>query len=262
MELTLQETRAVQAAQAPASQLANNSPAAIMMAALERGVQPADVREMLALQREWRADEARAAFHEALAAFKAEPIVVAKSKLVGYEDRNGNVVGYRHAELFDVVAAAGPALSRHGLSHRWDVKQTPTWVSVTCILSHKLGHSERVEMGGPPDSSGKKNAIQQIASTVTYLQRYTLKAITGVAEGGQDDDGQGGEGNEPGSQANDTPAAQQDTRPPYPAESFEKNLPTWRAAIAAGRKSADDVINTVSAKAPLSDEQKAAIRAA
>lgn len=43
-------------------------------------------------------------------------------------------------------------------------------------------------MSAPPDASGKKNAIQQIASATSYLQRYTLKAITGVAEKVQDDD--------------------------------------------------------------------------
>src|SRR5690606_36781831 len=36
-----------------------------------------------------------------------------------------------------------------------------------------------------------KNNIQAIASTVTYLQRHTLKVITGVSEKGDDDDGQG-----------------------------------------------------------------------
>jgi len=44
-------------------------------------------------------------------------------------------------------------------------------------------------MGGPPDSGGAKNAIQARASAVSYLQRYTLKAICGVAEQGEDTDG-------------------------------------------------------------------------
>jgi hypothetical protein len=47
-------------------------------------------------------------------------------------------------------------------------------------------------MGGPPDAGGAKNAIQARASTISYLERYTLKAICGVAEGGEDDDGNGG----------------------------------------------------------------------
>lgn len=53
-----------------------------------------------------------------------------------------------------------------------------------------------------------------------------------------------------------TPAA----LPFYPAESFAVNLPKWQAAIAAGRKTAEDVIVTVMSKYQLTDEQQAAIR--
>ena len=49
--------------------------------------------------------------------------------------------------------------------------------------------------------------------------------------------------------------------PNYPAASFDANLPKWRAAIEAGRKSADDVIATVQSKYTLTAEQIAAIRA-
>lgn len=46
----------------------------------------------------------------------------------------------------------------------------------------------------------------------------------------------------------------------YPAESFSKNFPTWEAAIQSGKKTADDIINTVSSRAILTDEQIATIR--
>ena len=56
-------------------------------------------------------------------------------------------------------------------------------------LKHVGGHSESVSIGGPPDAGGAKNALQARASTKSYLERYTLKAICGVAEGGDDSDG-------------------------------------------------------------------------
>jgi hypothetical protein len=62
-------------------------------------------------------------------------------------------------------------------------------MEVTCYLRHVQGHEESVSMGGPPDAGGAKNAIQARASTKSYLERYTLKAICGVAEGGDDTDG-------------------------------------------------------------------------
>jgi len=229
--------------------LAESSPAGIMLAALSRGVSPADLREMLALQREWQADQARAAFHAALAGFKAEAVTVLKRKQVGFTSkRTGEFTGYKHAELFDVVEAVGPALARHGLSYRWDVEQARDLVKVTCILTHAMGHSERCAMSGPPDASGQKNALQQIASAITYLQRYTLKSITGVAEGGQDDDAGG-----PMQPPQDTPqqgATQQGAADPgtYSAAEFDAKLPEWREYIAAGKKTPAALIATVESK--------------
>lgn len=46
----------------------------------------------------------------------------------------------------------------------------------------------------------------------------------------------------------------------YPSDLFASNLPKWRAAIAAGKKSAEDIIAMVQSKGTLTDAQKAAIR--
>ena len=48
-------------------------------------------------------------------------------------------------------------------------------------------------MYGTPDNSGSKNSIQAIGSTTTYLQRYTLFSILGLAAG-EDDDGSAASG--------------------------------------------------------------------
>lgn len=169
--------------------LADNSPAAMFLRAMERGATAEQIEKMMDLQDRFEAKEAEKAANEALAAFKAEFIEIIKRKQVAFTTRDGDTTSYKHAELSDVVDAVGPALARHGFSYRWDVQQGKGEVTVTCILKHAKGHSESVTMSAPPDASGKKNSIQQIASTVSYLQRYTLKAITGVAEKGQDDDG-------------------------------------------------------------------------
>lgn len=47
----------------------------------------------------------------------------------------------------------------------------------------------------------------------------------------------------------------------YPQAEFDKLLPTWRKYIESGRKSVDELIETVETKAPLTAEQKAALRA-
>lgn len=146
---------------------------------------------LLDLQIKWDAEQARRAYTAAMSAFKSEAgdITIRKSKHVSFKTTKGTTE-YNHAELHDITRALVPLLAKHGLSHRWDVSQTKDWITVRCIMSHRDGHSEMVEMGGPPDESGGKNTIQAIASTKTYLERYTLLAITGVATGGElDNDG-------------------------------------------------------------------------
>ncbi len=166
--------------------LAANSPAAMMMEALNRGVSPEQIGQMMDLQDRWEKKEAEKSYNAAFASFKAEAVRVVKGRKV----TDGPLRGKEYAELHDVVDAVTPALSRNGLSASWRIsKDDPQWIEITCTLKHVGGHSESVSMGGPPDAGGAKNALQARASTKSYLERYTLKAICGVAEGGDDTDG-------------------------------------------------------------------------
>lgn len=162
------------------------------MSLVDRGGDLAKLDQLLELQRKWEADQARKAYTSDMALFKAEPIQIIKSKAVGYETTAGDFVGYKHATVADVVDAVVPAMGRHGFSHHWDVKQDGADITVTCTITHRDGHRESVSMTAKADNSGKKNLIQQVASTVTYLQRYTLMSVTGVAaRDQQEDDGRG-----------------------------------------------------------------------
>lgn len=166
--------------------LAPNSPAAMMMAAMAQGASLEQVEKMMDLQDRWEKKEAEKAYNAAFAAFKSEAVRIVQGRTV----TDGPLKGRAYAELHDVVKAVTPALSRHGLSASWKLsKDEPQWIEITCVLKHIGGHSESVSMGGAPDTGGAKNQLQARASTKSYLERYTLKAICGVAEGGDDTDG-------------------------------------------------------------------------
>lgn len=191
LELEPVAQKAQPLATATTTALAPNSPAAMMMAALAQGISPEEVGKMMDLQDRWERKEAEKAYNAAFSAFKAEAVRIIKGRSVN----DGPLKGRAYAELHDVVDAVTPALSRHGLSASWKLTQdAKDWIEVTCTLKHVNGHSEAVSMGGAPDTGGAKNALQARASTKTYLERYTLKAICGVAEGGDDDNGAGGSG--------------------------------------------------------------------
>ena len=161
------------------------TPMALLQVAMAQGADLSKLEKLMELQERWEAAEARKAFNEAFAAFKSEAVQVIKNRLV----TDGPLRGKSYAELFSVVQAVTPALSKHGLSASWKLtKDEKDWLEVTCTLVHVRGHAESVSMGGPPDAGGAKSAIQARASTISYLERYTLKAVCGVAEQGDDTD--------------------------------------------------------------------------
>jgi len=169
------------AAPAPAG-----SPMAMAIAALQSGMSPEQIGQMMDLQDRYNATQAKKAYDEAFAAFKAESVTIIRGK----KRAEGPLKNQKYAELHDVVNAVTPALSKHGLSSSWKLTiDDKDWMEVTCYLRHVGGHQESVSMGGPPDAGSARNAIQARASTKTYLERYTLKAITGLSE--QDDDTDG-----------------------------------------------------------------------
>lgn len=167
------------------------TPSQLLAMAVEKGASIETLEKLMALQERFEANEARKAYHKAMAAFKADPPTIVKSKAVNFATKAGGRTSYRHADLAEAVNAIGEALSKHGLSAAWKTEQKAETnnVTVTCEITHVLGHSESTPLTAPPDTSGTKNSIQAIASTVTYLERYTLLAITGLAAGETDDDG-------------------------------------------------------------------------
>lgn len=237
---------------APAQQ-----PAALPMRLIEMAISQntgmEQLERLMALQERHEASAARRAYVQAMAAFKQDPIEIQKDRQVGYTDRNGSFVGYRHATLANVTRTLVPALAKHGLSHSWSVSQDAGLIAVRCTLTHELGHSESIEIKAAPDASGKKNAIQQIASTITYLQRYTLLAITGTSTEEADDDGDGAGGN------GGADGAGQGF---YADEMFAQNFDAWATLISSGKRDADTVIAFVeSASLPLTEPQKQKLRA-
>lgn len=163
------------------------TPMQLLQMAMNQGADLDRLERLMQLQRQWEAGEARKAYVAAMAAFKSEPLKILKTKRV---DVPGGAK-FAHATLADVVDGVVVALSKHGLSHAWETKQEGNLVTVSCIITHEAGHSERTTLFAPPDDSGKKNTIQQIASTVTYLERYTLMAACGLAAKDMDNDGNG-----------------------------------------------------------------------
>lgn len=147
------------------------------------------VEQAFAFYQKVQANDARRAFDEAMAQAKAEIPPITKSRTVSFEMKGGGNKSYSHEDLAGIAKVVDPILAKFGLSYRFrttSVLNEP--ISVTCIVSHRLGYSEENTLHAGRDDSGNKNSIQAIGSTITYLQRYTLKAALGLAAA-HDDDG-------------------------------------------------------------------------
>ena len=163
------------------------SPNELIKQAISTGADLDELDKLLTLQERWESNEARKAYHQAMADFKANPPKIDKDRKVSYAAGGGKTT-YSHASLANVTQKINSELSKHGLSASWTTKQNGDIV-VTCKITHSKGHSEETTLSAPADTSGSKNNIQAIGSTITYLERYTLLALTGLATFDQDDDG-------------------------------------------------------------------------
>lgn len=177
---------ALQHIEQPQHALTVTTPADLLRMAVQSNADLDKLEKLMNLHERWQRDEAQKAYNAAFAGFKAEAVKIIRDQTI----KAGPLNGRKYASLKAVIESITPALTSHGLSASWKLTaDRPDWIEVTCILKHVNGHSETVSMGGPPDAGGAKNAIQARASTVSYLERYTLKAICGVSEQDDDDDG-------------------------------------------------------------------------
>lgn len=175
------------------------APTAIDMIAeaVRRGATVEEIGQLMDLKDRMDAADARKAFVAAMAAFKRNPPKIIKDKAADFKTDKGRTY-YTYADLAAVCSAVTSALAEHGLSHDWSTSQHGNAVTVTCTITHELGHSKSTTLTANADKTGSKNDIQAIGSAVSYLERYTLLAACGIAvSDGSDDDGAAADGGEP-----------------------------------------------------------------
>lgn len=166
------------------------TPMHLIELAVQKGADADQLGKLLDLQLKWEANQQRKAFVAAIEKFKRNRPDINRTKKVSYRNKDGSQTTYSHPELEHACELVTAALLKVGVTHSWRTSDENGKITVTCVFTHKLGHSEDVStLSGPPDVSGGKNNVQAIGSTVTYLERYTLLAGAGLAVKGTDNDG-------------------------------------------------------------------------
>jgi hypothetical protein len=151
----------------------------IEQVALDPTVDAAKLGALLDVKLRWEADESRKAYAMAITEFKRRMPKIVKYKEI--RDKQGKLRS-RWAPLDYICEKCIPVLVDLGLTHRWASKPLPDgWTEVTCFLKHESGHEEHgASMSAPPDKNDYRTGLQDLGSTYSYLQRYTLVASLGL----------------------------------------------------------------------------------
>ena len=117
---------------------------------------------------------ARRKFETAMANLRADMPLSSANYIVRFAPQRSKP-NRKHDIAADILF---PAMAQHGLSFRW---RTDTGhngkISITCVVSHKDGHSEQDTLSAIPRNINNRDMIDVFLSTIDYLRRYTLQNI-------------------------------------------------------------------------------------
>lgn len=90
----------------------------------------------------------------------------------------------QYADLAEIINTVRPVLNKHGLA----VVQLPGYEAGVTTVETILTHTSGEWLSGTAGSRVQKDDPQGVGSAITYLRRYSLAALCGIAQ--EDDDGE------------------------------------------------------------------------
>ena len=165
------------------------TPATLLQMAITQNLDLDKLEKLMELQERWEQKEAKKLFIAALSKFQSMVPPIRKNKTAKVKTQNGGGYDYTYVNIGHIGQTIQKALNKCELSYRWEFDEKDGKMSVRCFVTHISGHTEGTTMEAAADNSGGKNAIQQKASTNTYLQRYTLIGALGLTIEDDDNDG-------------------------------------------------------------------------
>lgn len=138
------------------------------------------------------AARAKAAFDAALSSMQPKLPSVDRRGSITIRDKSETkkiIQSTPYALFEDINEAIKPVMAEHGFAISFRTGSSAEGkILVTAILSHKDGHREETTLTLTHDSTGSKNAVQAIGSSVSYGKRYTMCALLNITTKGEDDD--------------------------------------------------------------------------
>ena len=135
----------------------------------------------------------------------------------------------KYADLAEVLRCIKEVAMKHGLSFT----QMPSYEQNTVFVETMLMHSSGEWISSVCGSPAPKLDPQGIGSAITYLRRYSLASVFGLAQ--EDDDANGQQGTAPASEEIDLPWF----------NDFDNMAVKFKESIDAGERTPDQIIKNL-----------------
>lgn len=170
-----------------------NMLAVIARAAADPNCQPSKMRELLDMQKELAAEEARVAFIQAFGRMKLPEIrtdgrIEIKEKVGGV--RSGPVQqSTPYATFQNIMRTVKPSLDANGFTLSFATEPTAdgSRIIVHGFLDHERGHRRSTAFPLPAETSGSKNNAQGWGSAFSYGKRYCTIALLNLVSNAKED---------------------------------------------------------------------------
>ncbi len=163
--------------------LTPDSPAAMLTAAIEKGIDAQGIKTLAEVFEHMQAKNAEREFNEALSAFQAECPIILKKKEIDFPTKSGGTFRSHYAEMDTIIDDTRELRGKYGFSHSFDREVTDKQIRVVCILRHRGGHQTSTPFAVPLPKDNKLSEAHAVAGAVTFCERYAFRGALGITTG-------------------------------------------------------------------------------
>lgn len=143
------------------------------------------IQQLLDMQERIMSKQAEIDFNNAMAKLQEEMPVIKQSASINH---SGRMIA-KYAKYEDIDRMIRPIYVKNGFSLSYDSVYNGNVVEYRGTVHHVSGHSQNATIVLPSDSSGSKNQVQAMGSTLTYAKRYLITMLLNIITTNEDDDG-------------------------------------------------------------------------
>jgi hypothetical protein len=155
----------------------------IARAAADPRCQPDKMRALLEMQKEIRAEEARMTFTREFNAIAAKMPSITKDCRIEIPGKSGGKAqSTPYASFENMHRVVMPILLERGFNYWTEpaVGDERSPIVMRCHLEHVSGHSRTCALPLPFETSGSKNNVQGVGSSLSYGRRYGLMNLCNI----------------------------------------------------------------------------------